>query len=66
MAKNFENCHGCKWLNRYKEDGRGYCCHIDRSQQKEKKKCRMPDMERCELYEAGDWATRWETERRKK
>ena len=28
-----KNCHGCKWLDRYKEDGRGYCCMVVRSEQ---------------------------------
>lgn len=84
------NCHGCKWLDVYQKGkeppGKGYCCHVERSQQgKAHKKylwehreeyalgskerpsinCRMPDMERCELYEPGDFATRWRTEREK-
>ena len=28
-----KNCHGCKWLDRYKEDGRGYCSRVERSEQ---------------------------------
>lgn len=24
------NCHGCKWLDRYKKDGNGYCCKVER------------------------------------
>ena len=26
------NCHGCKWLDRYKKDGNGYCCKVERLQ----------------------------------
>ena len=52
------NCHGCKWLDRYKMDGNGYCCTVVRSKT-QTSKIRRPDMERCELYEFGDWATRW-------
>ena len=80
------NCHGCKWLDRYKENGRGYCCKVEQSKQgkahcvflREHRedfsfgrkevpsvKLRRPDMERCELYEEGDFATRWETEDRR-
>ncbi len=68
------NCHGCKWLDRYKMDGNGYCCHVVMSKTYfpseriilgrllESASVRRPDMERCELYEAGDWAKRWERE----
>ncbi len=55
------NCHGCKWLDRYKVDGQGYCCMVVRSKTQTDKK-RRPDMERCELYKKGDWKTRWQTE----
>ena len=51
------NCHGCKWLDRYKMDGNGYCCHVVMSKTYsliKSAKVRRPDMERCELYEAGD------------
>ena len=75
------NCHGCKYLDRYKENGRGYCCHVVRSREyKELQayirahpeeyqygrkempslKVRRPDMKRCELYEAGDFAKRYD------
>ena len=54
-----KNCHGCKWLDRYKEDGRGYCCMVARSKT-QKVASRRTHMERCELYEAGDFATRYE------
>lgn len=64
------NCHGCKWLDRYKQDGNGYCCHVVRSKSYHDQyvengrlmpgSCvRKPYMERCELYEAGDWKTRY-------
>ena len=56
-----KNCHGCKWLDRYKKDGNGYCCMVVRSKT-QTSKVRRPDMERCELYKPGDWKTRWETE----
>lgn len=55
------NCHGCKWLDRYKTDGCGYCCMVVRSKT-QTSKVRTPDMKRCELYEAGDWKTRYDTE----
>jgi len=55
------NCHGCKWLDRYKVDGNGYCCQVVRSKT-QTSKVRRPNMERCELYKAGDWKTRWQTE----
>lgn len=57
------NCHGCKWLDRYKKDGNGYCCMVVRSKT-QTSKVRRPDMERCELYKPatgkplGDRATR--------
>lgn len=56
------NCKGCKWLDKYKTDGNGYCCMVVRSK-KQTSKARKPDMERCELYKAGVWETRWQTER---
>lgn len=55
------NCHGCKWLDRYKVDGNGYCYMVVRSKT-QTSSVRRPDMERCELYKAGDWKTRWQTE----
>lgn len=64
------NCHCCKWLDRYKQDGSGYCGHIVHSKSYHGQyvengrlmpsSCvRRPDMERCELYEAGDWKNRY-------
>ena len=32
------NCHGCKWLDRYKIDGNGYCCMVERSKAQTDKK----------------------------
>ena len=52
------NCHGCKWLDRYRIDGNGYCCKVERSKT-QSKKVRRPHMERCELYSDGDFATRY-------
>ena len=67
------NCHGCKWLDRYKEDGNGYCAHVMRSKTYQPSRrtkemlipsscARRPHMERCELYEPGDWKRRFRTE----
>ena len=55
------NCHGCKWLdeNYRGPKGKGYCCKVERSRQEPKIKVRTPDMTPCELYEKGDFATRW-------
>lgn len=52
------NCHGCKHLDRYKENGRGYCCMVERSTT-QSEKARESDMERCELYCAGDFKERY-------
>ena len=54
------NCHGCKHLDRYKEDGRGYCSMIERSKETNKDKQRLPSMGRCELYETGDFRFRYD------
>lgn len=54
-----DNCHGCKHLDRYKVDGSGYCAMVVRSKLPERKRCRYPDMVRCELYEKGDFTTRY-------
>lgn len=65
------NCHGCKYLDEYKKTGvgSGYCCHVERSAFYHVMDCAMdlghrapkirrPEDKRCELYEAGDFATR--------
>lgn len=64
IDEQVNNCHGCKWLDENKSQGRGngYCCHVVRSKT-QSEKVRRPEMSRCELYKAGDFATRWETER---
>lgn len=46
------NCHGCKWLDRYKADGNGYCSMVVRSVT-QTEQARRPNMERCELYQEG-------------
>lgn len=62
------NCKGCIWLD---ANGRnGYCSEVVRSatyRAPELKggklipsnRVRLPDMERCELYEPGEFARRW-------
>lgn len=54
------NCHGCKWLDEVKSQpkGSGYCCRVVRSKT-QNQKARYSYMERCELYEQGDFATRY-------
>ena len=65
------NCHGCKWLDRYKSDGNGYCSMVTRSNTFKgahvnnngevipSSRVRKPHMARCELYKSGDFATRY-------
>lgn len=53
------NCNGCKYLDRYKENGRGYCCMVERSKT-QNEKVRRASMGRCELYESGDFNRRHE------
>ena len=59
------NCHGCKWLDEVKSQpkGSGYCCRVVRSQT-QNKKARYSYMERCELYEQGDFSTRYGKEKK--
>ena len=67
------NCHGCKHLDETRPAGAGYCAHVERSElydpEVERKKVtfadpgmkvRRPDRERCELYDPGCFATRFE------
>lgn len=67
------NCHGCKWLDEtYKgPPGTGYCYHVQQSAFYHDMDCvidcgrrapeiRKPENKRCELYEAGDFATRYD------
>ena len=66
------NCHGCKWLDEARKAplGSGYCSMVQRSKNYRFMDCaidcghrapeiRRPEDERCELYEAGAWATRY-------
>lgn len=65
------NCTGCQNLdqNSKQPPGNGYCCMVERSSQKDSfrysvygekisPKVRTPEMERCELYSAGDFRNR--------
>lgn len=68
------NCHGCKYLDETRPAGTGYCAHVERSEVgrawvKQHNmygviniplKVRRQDMERCELYCPGNFATRFE------
>lgn len=67
------NCHGCKWLDEVGKKGAGYCCTVVRSKFYRTMPCtidcghRAPQIrrqqdDRCELYEAGDFKTRYEKE----
>lgn len=57
-----ENCAGCKWLDHVRNEpaGTGYCCMVERaSGYKPEDRVRYPNKKRCELYEPGDFATRY-------
>lgn len=62
--KNYNNCHGCKWLDEFGKNGDGYCCMVVRSKT-QTSKVRRPDMMPCELYQPGNWATRYKTREEK-
>ena len=66
------NCHGCKHLDEVRKGprGSGYCCMVTQSKSFDTMDCaidcghrapkiRRPEDSRCELYEAGDFATRY-------
>lgn len=54
------NCHGCKWLDEVKRKGEGYCCMVERSKSyRVGDKVRRGDSERCELFQPGDFKTRY-------
>lgn len=54
------NCHGCKWLDNVNNKGEGYCCQVVRSQTyKSGDKVRHQKSKRCELYEEGNFTTRY-------
>lgn len=60
------NCHGCKWLDEAKRGnkGEGYCCMVVRAKSYQNgDRVRREDSERCELFEEGDFATRYRTKR---
>lgn len=65
------SCHGCKHLDESRKGphGAGYCCQVVLSKLYDTMECatdcghrapriRRPQDERCELYEAGDFAAR--------
>ena len=65
------NCHGCKQLDEVKQKGAGYCAYVVRSKDYGTMPCAMdaghraprirrPEDSRCELYEAGNFATRFD------
>lgn len=41
VSRGILNCHGCKWLDRYKKDGNGYCCMVELSSQKHDVHCKI-------------------------
>lgn len=66
------NCHGCKWLDEVCKapPGSGYCSMVQRSKNYRSMDCaidcgyrapeiRRPEDKRCELYDAGDFSTRY-------
>ena len=60
--KEKQNCHGCKWLDEVKKDphgpGSGYCVTVIKSSM-QSSKVRHSDMDACELYDTGNFATRY-------
>lgn len=67
------NCHGCKYLCELKKGppGEGYCAHVVRSKSYQTSRvengklipsscARFAGMEHCELYDAGDYDTRFD------
>lgn len=57
------NCYGCKWLDQLHSGrkGDGYCCMVQKSRSyKPGDKARYAEYEACELYEIGDFETRYE------
>lgn len=67
-----QNCHGCKWLDESCKGpaGDGYCAMVERSARyipggilngrlEPSDKVRRPEKEQCELYEPGDFNTRF-------
>ena len=73
---NTKNCHGCMYLCEDKKGplGEGYCAHVVRSKTYQTSRVengkliqsscvRHADMERCELYAAGDYNKRFQEEK---
>lgn len=61
------NCHGCKWLDEVTSqgNGNGYCSQVVRSKgYRSGDKVRHPNNPPCELYEPGDFTTRFGTPRK--
>lgn len=67
------NCHGCRWLDETWPQGAGYCSTVERSQAYHTMPCiidcgqrapkvRRPEFQRCELFEPGDFKTRFKRE----
>jgi hypothetical protein len=64
MGDKTNNCHGCKWLDEiHSSPGCGYCAMVTRlPTYKQGARIRVSTDERCELYKAGDFKTRWQME----
>ena len=61
-SQTVHNCAGCKWLDQVQHyaKGEGYCAMVIRSRNYKLGDCaRYSNMERCELYEQGEFKTRF-------
>lgn len=71
------NCHGCKWLDEVcsQPPGTGYCSMVVRAKNYLTMDCvmdcghrapeiRAPELARCDLYEPGDFKTRYNKEKK--
>lgn len=67
------NCHGCNWLDETRPQRAGYCSTVQRSKDYHTMPCiidcgqrapevRRPELPRCELFEPGDFKTRFKRE----
>ena len=67
------NCRGCRWLDETRPQGAGYRCTVERSHDYHTMPCvidcghrppeiRRPEDQRCELFEPGDFKTRFRKE----
>ena len=72
---NTMNCGGCKYLDEVRKGphGAGYCCQVVLSKSYDTMECTMdcghraprirrPQDDRCELYEPGNFVTRYRAE----